>query len=66
MEAQVLPGWRKLSAWMLIYGMVLWTTHAGKPLGETEAELLWRISILFFGGNGLEWMTKLIVAWRSK
>lgn len=60
------PGYRKLAAWALVYAMVFYMTHIGKPIGETEAELVWRVSILFFGGNALEWVPGLIQAWRNK
>ena len=64
----VLPkaGWRKLSAWAMVFGLVTWAVHTGRPIGETEAELLWRTMILFFGVNGMEHVTGWIAAWKGK
>ena len=47
-------GWRKISAWVLIYALVVFATWQKVSLPDNGLDLLIWITGFFFGANSLE------------
>ena len=47
-------GWRKLSAWALVYIFVVAATFFSKEIGENAFALMKWVTGFFFGANALE------------
>jgi hypothetical protein len=53
-------GWRKLSGWGLVYLLVAVLSWKGLQIPENNVELLWKVTLFFFGANAFEHMKDFI------
>lgn len=44
-------GWRKMSAWLLIFAYVCWATYKPVPIPDNAVEIIKWSSGFFFGAN---------------
>jgi hypothetical protein len=47
-------GWRKLTAWALVYVFIVTATFIAKDIGDNAVELMKWVTGFFFGANALE------------
>ena len=47
-------GWRKISAWVLLYALVVFATWRQVEIGENALQLIVWTTGFFFGANSLE------------
>ena len=47
-------GWRKLSAWFLVYAFVVAATVFSREIGDNSVELVKYVTGFFFASNALE------------
>lgn len=47
-------GWRKLTAWFLVFMFAVMSTYLNKPISQVAADLVQWVTLFFFGANAMK------------